>query len=274
MSFLFTTIRKIVIFFILFLIPVGLFISFFSLYQDDIPVWNIGIRNLLVTARNLTVPIIAVSFLLSVLFTVSLIDKMKVRSIFVLHVPALFIGAVVVWIFYGSASRSEPLHVGGQDVRLGYLSFFREGVFTDAGEKTILMKTHKGGPHTFYIFDRTKGTLTVLPMAEIGPSRKTGGKPENRVIIDRKNKDILFQSGGKTVTAVPFREFRQGGSSIDNPLVGIYVDRLKKTLAAIRARARNLHGTDLLLFLSMFFLSVIMIALPLTYALNDGGWGF
>jgi hypothetical protein len=124
MRFLFKTSLKIAVLLIVFCVPIGLFVSFFILNGRNIPVWNIGIRNLLISARNMALPIVAVSFLFSTLFTISTIDKMKVRSIFLLHIPALIIGALLLWASYGTRIKDDPLSLREQEVRLGYLSFF------------------------------------------------------------------------------------------------------------------------------------------------------
>jgi hypothetical protein len=274
MRFLSRTVLKIAVLFIVLIVPVGLYIAFFTLNQRNIPIFNLGLRNLMITVRNLTLPIITVSFLLSTLFTVSLIDKMKVRSLFLLHFPALIIGAILLWVFYGTRMKEEPLQVKEQAVKLGYLSFFKEGVFNDLGKKKVLIKTETDNLYTVYIYDRSTGGLTILPKTSAGAKPRVAEKGRNSIIIDRKAKQLEFSSGRKSVLTLPFSDFQKKVNSINNPALRFYVQQLRKTITAIRSNATRLRGIDLSLFFSVFFLSVLMISIPLTYAMNDGGWGF
>jgi len=274
MRFLSRTVLKIAVLFIVLIVPVGLYIAFFTLNQRNIPIWNLGIRNLLITVRNLSLPIITVSFLLSTLFTVSLIDKMKVRSLFLLHFPALIIGAILLLIFYGTRAKEEPLQIKEQAVRLGYLSFFKEDVFNDLGKKKVLIKTESDNLYTIYIYDGSTGGLTILSKTSIGTGTRTAEKGRNSMIIERDAKQIEFFSGRKSVLTLPFSDFQKKENSINNPALRLYVQQVRKTITAIRSNTTHLRGIDLSLFISVFFLSVLMISIPLTYAMNDGGWGF
>jgi len=268
MRFLFKTSLKIAVLLIVFCVPIGLFVSFFILNGRNIPVWNIGIRNLLISARNMAFPIVAVSFLFSTLFTISTIDKMKVRSIFLLHIPALIIGALLLWASYGTRIKGDPLSLREQEVRLGYLSFFKEGVFNELENRAVYLKRQETSLYTFYVYDRSNNNITILQNVSIGE------KGKNRMIINRKEKQIEFFSGKRTSLKLNFSAFKLEGSSINNPVVHFYMNQLRKALVLVRSSSRGLDGSDLPLFLGVLFLSVIMISIPLVYGLNDGGWGF
>jgi hypothetical protein len=268
MRFLFKTSLKIAVLFIVFSVPVGIFVSLFILNARNIPVWNIGIRNLLIGARNVALPIVVISFLFSTLFTISTIDKMKIRSIFLLHIPALIVGALLLWAFYGAHIKSDPLSLREQEVRLGLLSFFKEAVFNEIENRAVYVKRQDDSLYTFYVFDKSNNSLTILKNVS------TGEKGKNRMIIHQKEKKIEFFSGKRTSLELPFSAFKHKGNSINNAFVQFYMNQLRKTFALARSSARGLKGPDLLLFLGVLFLSVLMISIPLTYGLNDGGWGF
>jgi hypothetical protein len=271
MRFILKTLIKIIIFFIVIIIPIGFFITFFVLNQRDIPVWNIGIRNILITTKDFALPTIIISFLFATLLTISLVDKMKVRSIFVLHIPAVLIGIALIIAFYGIQKNEQPLAIMAKDVRLGYLSFFRDNVFNQINNHSIMVKKPKRNIYTVYIYDKSNNKLTILNNVSYGK------KGKNYMYINKDRKQIEFfytQRGKSMVISVPFSDFRVKNSSINNRFIIFYVNQLRKTLTSIRGLYAKLTKIDVYILLGALFLSILMISIPLSYALNDGGWGF
>ena len=162
MKFIFKTIFKILVLFIILIIPVGLFITFFALNQKQIPVWNIGIRNIVLFSKNYALPIITISYFIATLLTVSLIDKMKVRSIFLLHIPAVLIGVVIIGVFFLIQSNNYPLSLIEKRMYLGYRTFFKENVFNDLRERSVLLMRTDQNQFTVYLYDKVNNSLIIM----------------------------------------------------------------------------------------------------------------
>ncbi|MBA7618631.1 hypothetical protein ES703_25961 [subsurface metagenome] len=272
MKFILKTIIKILIFSLLLIIPTGLFITFFTLNQRDIPVWNIGIRNIILFAKNLSLPIIAISYLVATLFTISLIDKMKVRSLFLLHIPPLLICvALIIGVSFIQQSKKYPLSIIEKKIQPGYRTFLREDVFNDVKDNALMLKRSDQNLFTVYIYDKTKNNLMVLNNMNMGK------KGENSVFIDRNKKQMVLtfrQKKKDTSLKIPYSDFKRQGGIINNKIILFYVEHLRRTLLSFKVYFETLAEDDESIFLVTVFLSILMISIPFTYALNDGGWGF
>ncbi len=271
MKFILKTTIKILIFSVLFIIPIGLFITFFSLSGRNIPIWNIGIRNILLFSQNYSLLIIFISYLISTLLIISLTDKQKVRSIFLLHIPALIAGGILVGGIYLTRYRHYPLSLGEKNVQLDHRAFLRENVFNDVSGKLILIKKSENNYYTLYIYDRTKNDLVIANNVGIGTGKK------NFISISQNNRRLNFtyeRNKKSESLIIPYKDFTVKNDLINNRLINRYTVQIRKLTISLSNYFMNLDQTDKYIFLGTLFISVLMISIPLTYALNDGGWGF
>ena len=271
MKFIFKTIFKILVLFIILIIPVGLFITFFALNQKQIPVWNIGIRNIVLFSKNYALPIITISYFIATLLTVSLIDKMKVRSIFLLHIPAVLIGVVIIGVFFLIQSNNYPLSLIEKRMYLGYRTFLKENVFNDLRERSVLLMRTDQNQFTVYLYDKVNNSLII--MNNMNASKK--GK--NHLYVDQDGRQIVLREGQKkkiTTVNIPYDEFNYKSSILNNKMILFYAKQLRGSLQSFRALFAKLPPIDQFVFFGAIYLSLLMISIPFTYALNDGGWGF
>jgi hypothetical protein len=265
MKFIGRAIIRILILFVILIIPVGFFITFFALNQKNIPIWNIGIRNVLSFAGYYSVPIVAISYFIATLITVSLVDKMKIRSLILLHIPPVLIGAALIGGFYMLQVKRQPFKIIEHGVRLGYGSFLKEGVFNEVGNRAIMIEKNEQNRFTLYVYNRENNDLFVL-----------GTLPRSSISIDRAGQKVSFTSGKRKIITytVPFKDFHSYEGVADNRIIQLYVNQLRKTVSSFRKYFQQAEGMERFLFLGAVFISMLMISIPLTYALNDGGWGF
>ena len=265
MKFLFRAIIRILILFVILIVPVGLFITFFAFTQKNIPIWNIGIRNVLRFAGYYRVPIVAVSYFIATLITVSLVDKMQIRSLILLHIPPVLIGAALIAGFYFVQAKRQPFRIIEQDIRLGYASFLKGDVFNEVGNRAIMIEKNEQNRFTLYIHNRENNDLQVM-----------GGLPRSAISIDQKGQKVSFTSGKRKIITytVPFKDFQQYEGVVKNRMLQLYVTQLRKTVSTLRVYFQKAVGIERFLFLGAVFISMLMIAIPLAYSLNDGGWGF
>jgi hypothetical protein len=265
MGFILKTVRKVLIRFIIFLVPVSLFIAVFSIGGQGIPVWNIGIRNVLVTARGFFLPIVITSYLIATLFTVALVDKTRVRSIVLLHIPPLIAGALIMGGAYLVQRERRPFPIVKSAVTLGYRVFVKENVFNELKDRSLLLRGAERGRYNVFIHDRRSNRLDVIP--DVGSA----------LSVDESRQALVIPQGegkGRKALAIPYEEFHGKPVLSRNLLARVYIDKIRDMRGVIGEHSGRLPRRDRYLFYALLFLSVLMISIPLTFVFNDAGWGF
>jgi hypothetical protein len=265
MKFIIRTTLRIVLLILLFIVPIGLFITVLSLTGRDIPIWNIGIRNLLTVSKNLLVPILFFCYLFSTLFTVALVDKMKIRSLVLLHIPPLLVGAVIGACLYltgllGTNWTKET------DVSVGYRSILREGVFNRADGSMIYFSSAVPEQSVILIYDRDGNILVPLKNISLGRTLKI--EAEQRLLVISHEGKAMRYSG-----TFPFRNFSRRNTITTGRFIRFYTGHVRSLLRIVRSQYESLRGRDRTLFGGSLLLSILLLSIPLAYAMNDRGWG-
>jgi hypothetical protein len=102
-------------------------------------------------------------------------------------------------------------------------------------------------------------------------------KDYNTLSIQQDNNQVVFnyiQQKKPYTVKVPFNDFDTKNEILDNKMLLFYGKQLRRTSGYVQVLLGNLPTMDKYLFLGTLYLSLLMISIPLTYALNDGGWGF
>jgi len=252
-------------------IPMGLFTGFIYLDLNSIPSWNIGIRNLFIIFKNYSVFILFISYFTATLLVISIADKMVVRSLFALHLAVFLAGGIFAGGTYLSRYRSYPLTPRPEKINIGYLTFFKEDVFNRAGDKLIMIKRGEKGIYSTYLYSKNENKLVILPQTIIGKKNK------NYLDINESKKEVTvtFNQKGKIFTwSIPFKDFLTQESFIKNKLTTFYLYHLKALFGQIRKAFLPQKKSDQIIFIIAMLISALLIAIPASYALNDGGWGF
>lgn len=271
MKFILKTVLKIILYLILLFVPVTIFITFFSLNKNGIPVWNLGIRNVLEYSKNYLLPSLFISYLISTLLAVALADKMKVRSLFLLHIPPLVVGCLLGAAFFYLRPKEVAFPIQKGTLRLGVNNYLRKDVFNDLGDSILYIESTGIESYTVYLYDRNENKLQVFRDMNLG--RKKG----NHLLIDaQKGEIIIVTKKGETEAFLflPYRDVRIHKSTVNLKLVQAYENRVRSVLSMFRARGAQLKPLEMEIMLSLLLLSLLMISIPLTYGLNDRGWGF
>jgi hypothetical protein len=270
-KFILKTALKILVLSIILVIPVGLLITSLSLNQRNIPILNLGIRNILQYAQNYSLLIFFISYLFASLLVTALIDKLKVKSIIALHLPAFIVGAVFAGGIYLTRHWHYPLSPGTKTVQLDHRTFIREGVFNEIPEKAIMLTRSSDNNLTLYLYDKTSDDLSITR------NLKTGSSGKNTIFIDESKRVVTLRyrkNKGSDSLEIPFRVFAVENKLFDNPLINRYLLQIRNVSTSLRSYIGSLSQTEKYIFAGALFISVLMILIPLTYALNDRGWGF
>ncbi len=271
MKFILKTALKTLILSIILVIPVGLIVTYLSLNQRGIPVGNLGVRNIFLYAQNYSLLIFFVSYLMSSLLVTSLIDKLEVKSVIALHIPALMVGAVLAGGIYFTRYRHYPLPLGVNTIKLDHKTFLRDGVFNEVSDKAIMLKNSGENNFTLYLYDKTSNDLSITGNLS---AEKNGN---DLIFIDEPNRVVYFTYKKNQVTdslKIPFNEFTVNNKLFDNPLIYRYMGQIRNVINLIKKYMYALSQTEKYIFSGVLYLSVLMILIPLSYALNDRGWGF
>jgi len=263
---------KILLRFALLLTPIGLFVSFLLLGRRGIPAWNIGIRNVIALALGNAAPIAVLSFLVATLLTVALIDKTKVRSIFLLHIPPILAAVIILGGLYLIQHKRQPFPLVRGALTLGRKVFIKENVFTNlksgTKEYSLLLKEKGKDSSTLFIYDRAKNDLDVIPGL-----RFERGKP-NALYLDDRSETVVIKRKGAEILSFPYREFGSKPAVTGSRLVRFYAKGAGAAAKILEAHGAKLRRRDRYLFSAALLLSVLMLSIPLTFAFNDAGWGF
>ena len=259
---------KILLRFAVLLTPIGLFVSFLLLGRRGIPAWNIGIRNVIALALGNAVPIAVVSYLVATLLTVALIDKTKVRSIFLLHIPPILAAVIILGGLYLIQNTRQPFPLVRGALTLGRKVFIKENVFTNLKEYSLLLEEKGKDPLTLFIYDRAKNDLDVIPGL-----RFERVKP-NALYLDDRSETVVIKRKGAEILSFPYREFGSKPAVTGSRLVRFYAKGAGAAAKILEAHGAKLRRRDRYLFSAALLLSVLMLSIPLTFAFNDAGWGF
>jgi len=261
MKFILTTALKIILWSIIVFIPVCLFITLFAVSEKNIPLWNIGIRNVAVMARYYLMPSLAISYIISALMTAAFIDKVRVRSIIMLHIPAVLAGLVMFGGLQLAQGKRYPLPIVRGKMTLGPAVFLKKDVFNQAGERSLLVREDAKKKSTVLLYDRRNNNLLFT---------------QDKIAIDEKSRNLVISfGGGRTLKreSIPFKNLGEQ-KLFKNPVALIYASKVREAVSYVKGSLDGLAPRDAFIFLSAFLLSIIMIAIPLGFALNDAGWAF
>jgi len=258
-------ILRIVLLMLLFVVPIGLFITAVALTGRHIPLFNIGIRNFLAVSKNLLVGIVFSSYLFATGLTVAITDRMKVRSIVLLHIAPLVVGAAIGAVFFsGKLGTISPVSSG---LELGYRTFLKTGVFNRAGGSMILLDREIDGRSAILLYDIE--TDTLLPM-NTGPLR-------DNIKVDA-GKGLLSISYNQETTRYsgrfPFGNFIRKTPLNAGRFVRFYTGQLRSLLLRIRGQYTGLAPGERTLYGFALSVSVILLLVPLVFAMNDKSWRF
>jgi len=261
----------VLIFSLILTLPIGFLASFFYLGFNNIPSWNIGIRNLLIIFRNFSSLILFISYFIATLLVISIADKMVFRSLFILHLSVFISGAIFSGGIYLSRSKTHPLTPYPTKIKTGYLTFLKEGVFNQAGDKLIMIERGGNDSYTAYLYNKEENKLVILPEIKIGKKNK------NYINIDKLKREavVTYTQQGKTLTwKIGFKDFYREDNFIRNRLINFYVQHLRVLYNQLKQNFFPQKQLDQTLFILGMLISIVLIAIPASYTLNDGGWGF
>lgn len=270
MKFILKTILKIILYLILLLIPVTLLLTFISLSKAGVPTYNIGIRNVVVYSRNYILPSFFISYFISTLIACGLVDKMRIKSLILLHIPPIIVGCILAGGFYYFRPAEVTFPAERGTIQLGINNYLKRDVFNELDNRLLYIRKDNT-LHTLYLYDRIENRLLVFNNINIYKR-----KGDYLIINPEENVITVVTKRGKSEFSlkIPYRSTTSYRSVVNLKLVESYTGRVRKVISLLRARLRPLNGQDKLLMLLSLSLSLLMISIPIAYGLNDRGWGF
>jgi len=271
MKFVLKTTLKIILYLILLLIPVTLLLTFISLNKAGIPTSNIGIRNVFVHSRNHLLPSLFISYLLSTLICCGLVDKMRVKSLALLHIPPIIVGGILACGFYYFRPKKVTFPTEMGTIQLGINNYIKRDVFNELDNKLLYIKKTSNELHTLFIYDKVENRLLIFD--DIDLWKRKG----NFLTIDpEENTIIVITKKGKSESSLklPYKTKTIHKSVVNLKIIEAYRNKLARILILLRSRISPLNRQNKFLMLLSLSLSLIMISIPLAYGLNDRGWSF
>ena len=255
MNFIIKTTLKLLLFFFLLVLPIGLFITFLALSMRGVPLWNLGLRNIVDYGFNYLPHTVVVSYVLAALITVSLVDRIKVKSLFAVHVPVIIAGIITgAGLYY---MQEAPVYAD-TELNVGKNTFFKNDVFSSADGLSIMTR----GANTYHVYDRKTNTLsTFASRREAASSLKAD--------LDRGTFLLYGPDGPLTV---PLPSGRRNETLVTMGLVVRYAERARLVYRRIHASSEGLGRNEKLMLAAALVLSTLMILIPLAWTLNDSGW--
>ncbi len=274
MKFLGKTVLKIFVYIIVLIIPVTLLVTCFALVNGSIPLWNIGIRNILRYAAKNLLPSIFISYLIATMVVVSLVDKMKVRSLLLLHIPAVIAGGILGGLLYVAQTEEMPISFRKgslQTLQIGVNTFFRRDLFNEMEDRVVYIHPYAKNLNQLYLYNKKDGQLLFINRLYIGRRGK------NYISVDDKNRFVRIVAQDNPQVgeiSIPFSSLNTGNGALSLKIVSSYRKQIVKVYRQLRSAVSGLEQRDGIILAGALFLSVLLISIPLSYGFNDRGWSF
>jgi hypothetical protein len=271
MKYLIGSILKILLYLFIFVVPVSLFVTFFALGRTGLPLWNIGIRNVLAYSRDFIAPSILMSYLVATLFVVALMDKMRVKSLIVLHLPALILACIIGAGLILTRGEQAPFPLSSGSLRVSPAMFLKNRIFVHAGNHKIQLLQGRDRNTILHHYDIENNRLAVIPNLALEREGR------NRLFIDEEKREVVIvsrRSLPEGIVRIPYREFPRRQNTTGLRMFRVYGNQIGRVRSAIRNRTGPLGQTDRYIFLGSLYITLLMVSIPLVYGLNDSGWTF
>ncbi len=271
MKFICKTILKIFVYMLVLIIPVTLLVTCFTLVKANIPLWNIGIRNILRHSMHFLLPSIFISYLIATPVVVSLVDKMKVQSLLLLHIPAIIAGGILGGLLFFAQIEKMPILVKKDVLHIGVNTFFRRDVFNEIEDRVVYIHPYTKDLNQLYLYNKKDGRLFAINGVSIGRRGK------NYLSVDEKNRLVRIAARDNPhvgEVSIPFSSFKTGDGTLSLSIVSSYSNQIVKVYRQFRSAVSGLEQQDRLILAGALFLSVLLISIPLSYGFNDRGWTF
>jgi hypothetical protein len=272
MKFLAKSVLNILIFLLILVIPVTLFVTFFTLRNLNLPLWNIGIANVLVQARKFLLPSIVLSYLMATLLVVARVDKMRVKSLFMLHLPAVVVACIIgagLFLLQDRPVMTNPLVRTGQDMDLAPHRFFKDRVFTQAGSRQIRTRWEGRQARDVVYYDANMQRPVYISEINMGSTGRT------QFYVDERGRQVILRSPRLPdgISRIPYSDFTRRNNATDMQIFRAYENQMRDLYRWLSARG-SLSGIHLYILFGALFVTFLMISIPVVFAMNDTGWGF
>jgi len=271
MKFIGKTILKIFVYILVLIIPVTLLVTCFTLVTASIPLWNIGIRNILRHSMHFLLPSIFISYLIATPVVVSLVDKMKVRSLLLLHIPPIIAGGILGGLLFIAQTEEMPIFIKKDVLHIGVNTFFRREVFNEIGDRVVYIHPYTKDLNQLYLYNKKDGHLFAINRVNIGR------RGQNYLSVDEKNRMVHIVARNNPQVGeveIPFSSFKTGDGTLSLNIASSYRNQIVKVYRQFRSAVSGLKQRDGLILAGALFLSVLLISIPLSYGFNDRGWTF
>ena len=249
--------KRIFIYFAILFIPVAIFVITYQVNNLGFTVTKLGIRSIFeIGIKNLPLIIIA-SYILALILSIALIDKIKVDSLLVLHIPPIIISIGLITIFYFSSGNNNFFITEERVIRPGYRLFFKERVFNEINND-ILYIYSVNNKNRYLLYNREKNNIILLSGLSF--------KDDRVILLDIKKQPVM---------SLQYKEISI--KKDENLLTTKYFKRYIKTIKFIVFKIKEIYGSlkkiDGYIFLGSMLVSFLILSIPLAFIINDGGWG-
>ncbi len=263
--------KKIVILLIVLFIPISLLVATSYLSFNSIPLWNIGLRNIVRVIINLIIPILFIDYIISTTLVISFTDKMLLKPLAKVHIGAIIPAIIILSFYYIVIERNYPLKISEREIYTGYLTYLKPESFNEIDGKIVFMTKRNTNRFDVYILDKSNGKLKIFKGIKPSYREERGSfyldKNKNKIIFysksSKKNDRIElsltndFKTQMKVLTPI--------NKIIDKTFIPAY-KRLTSDISALPIKNR-------IMIVSALILSIIVFIIPICYLMNDALWG-
>jgi len=261
MKFILYLSKRILIFFVELIIPTAIAFASYKIIKLGIQPYNVGIRGIFNIIINQLPIIIFTCYTLSIILSIVLIDKTKINNLFILHVPPIIITFIILAIFFAfnSTGKSRKFFITpSKNVQVGINTFFKYDTFNNVGNRIVYIN-YKHNKLIYFLYDKSKNILISL--------KRISFTKEN-LILYPKNKHLSLHP-----IKISYKEVSKQPHFFKSNLISKYNLSLEKLAKYVKKSYYGLSKEDKLIFVSLFILSFIIFIVPLSFVINDGGWG-
>ncbi len=256
MKLTFYLLKRIAVYFLIFLIPSALIIASFKCYSTGINIFNVGIRSITNIILNNLLSIILISYTVSVIFSIALIDKVRVNSLVLLHLIPIVITAGIIGVFYLAESKGRFFITPEEKIAVGYRTFFKRDVFNEINGNLIFIGSIKTSNKKQNIFLYKTENDKIIPVNK----------------IKFKNGSIILYGSKKPIKTFNYFEASKKPFIYSNKMVINYIRTLTGVMKKFKGTYNRLSGINRYYYLLALIVSFFIMSIPLAFILNDGAW--
>lgn len=264
--------KKIVILLIILFIPISLLVATSYLSFNSIPLWNIGIRNILIVIQNLFLPILFIDYIISIAFVISFTDKMLLKSLIKVHIGAIIPAIFLLSFYYVIIEKNYSLKLSERKIYTGYLTYVKPESFYEIDNRILFLTKKDVNKFDAYILNKESGELKIFEEIKYSYRKEVGS-----FYLDKNNDTMVFysKSGKKIIVEeIPLKKESWNHLKTFTPINKTIQRIFIPAYTRLNSNISSLAAINKIILMSALIIAIIVFLIPFCYIMNDALWGF